>query len=245
MAKPFKWLTINIPLFWQSVAIGALLLFSGSVLAAKLHVVTELSPPYQTLEQNHIGGSATEKVRKFLAMSNLDYEIAMYPWARAMLTVQKSPNTLIYSIAKTPSRINNFHWLIKTYQFKPYLVGRKNQKQLQLTELNDAKLKRIAVQRNDFAHEYLLSHGFSEGDNLIITNSIVESWHLLKNNRVDYIVEEYPAMPVIDVNPNLYTGYLPIKALWQQTYLAAPKSIDKDLLEQLQYNLEKFEKIHK
>ncbi|MDC2888211.1 hypothetical protein [Psychrosphaera algicola] len=51
----------------------------GKVNAEPLTIVTELSPPYQTLEQNHIGGYATEQVRAFMLKANLSYEIEMYP----------------------------------------------------------------------------------------------------------------------------------------------------------------------
>lgn len=209
--------------------------------AATLSVVTELSPPYQTMEQNHIGGSATEKVRDFLKLSNIHYEISMFPWARAYLLAENQPNTLIYSMAKTASREDKFHWLIQTYEFKPYLLGKKNITSLQLTKLDQAKTKLIAVQRSDFAHDYLLEKGFIEGKNLVVTNSIVDSWHLLKNGKVDYIVEELNSDPAgIDVAKH-YQGYLALKPLWQQTYLAAHKSIDPTLLEQLLYGMEKYE----
>lgn len=211
--------------------------------ANTLTVVTELSPPFQTFEDGHIGGSATEKVRDFLNRSQIPFQINIYPWARAFHIAQNQPNTMIYAIAKTPTRLEKFHWFIPVYDFQPYLVGLSNDKTLVIEDLEQAKTKAIAVQRNDFAHDYLLSQGFEVDVNLILTNSIVDSWHLLKIKKVDFVVEtlDYDPTNFNQLNGN-YEKYLPLKDLWQSTYLAANKKLDKKILEQLKSTMAKSDK---
>ncbi|MBU2881815.1 transporter substrate-binding domain-containing protein [Psychrosphaera sp. B3R10] len=214
----------------------------GKVNAEPLTIVTELSPPYQTLEQNHIGGYATEQVRAFMLKANLSYEIEMYPWARAFRQALNKPNTLIYAIAKTPERLDKFHWFIKVYEFRPYLVGHDDKALLQVKSLQQVKEYSIAVQRHDYAHEYLSSIGFEEGKNLILTNSIVDSWHLLKNKKVDFVVEEFEYDPISESGEEFkYKKYIPLKSLWQSTYLAANKNLDKDVLEKMMSTMKEFE----
>lgn len=211
-----------------------LLFYISKSNAEPLIILTELSPPYQTLEQNHIGGFATEQVRALMQKANLPYEIEIYPWARAFRQALNKPNTLIYAMAKTPERLDKFHWFIKVYEFRPYLVGHDNKALMGVTSLQQVKNHSIAIQRHDYAHEYLLSIGFEEGKNLIITNSIVDSWHLLKNKKVDFVVEEFDYDPISESgNQFKYKKYVPLKSLWQSTYLAANKKLDKDILEKI------------
>jgi len=205
--------------------------------AASVTVLTELSPPYQTIEKGKVSGSATELVEAYLAKANVDYQIEVYPWSRAYKTVISEPNSLIYSIAKTPTRMEQFHWLIPIYHFKPYLVGLAGKEELRINSVEAAKEHLIAVQRSDFAYDYLLSLGFKENVNLVLTSSIVDSWHLLVNGRVDFIVEDLASPPILEGQRPLllssFEKYFPIKALHQETFLAANKNIDKEILKRL------------
>ncbi|GHB76033.1 hypothetical protein GCM10008107_26860 [Psychrosphaera saromensis] len=194
----------------------------------KVIVVTELSPPYQTMKDNVIGGSATEKVKQYLNSKGIDYEIQMYPWARAYKLATTKKNIMIYGIANTQKREELFDWLIPVYEFKPYLVGLSDRADLKITNLEQAKAFTIAVQRHDFSHDYLLSKGFEENKNIILTNSIVDSWRLVKNKKVDFIIEDTTFEPIIDgkkINNKNYEKYLFLTELNTKTYLAASKSI--------------------
>lgn len=194
----------------------------------KVIVVTELSPPYQTIKDNVIGGSATEKVKQYLNSKGIDYEIQMYPWARAYKLATTKKNIMIYGIANTKKREELFDWFIPVYEFKPYLVGLSGREDLKIINLEQAKAFTIAVQRHDFTHGYLLSKGFEENKNIILTNSIVDSWRLVKNKRVDFIIEDTTFEPVIDgkkINNKNYEKYLFLAELNTKTYLAASKSI--------------------
>lgn len=202
----------------------------------KVLVVTELSPPYQTIKDNMIGGSATEKVKQYLKSKGIDYEIQMYPWARAYKLATTKKNIMIYGIANTEKREELFDWLIPVYEFKPYLVGVRGRADLKITNLEQAKIFTIAVQRNDFSHDYLLSKGFEENKNIILTNSIVDSWRLVKNRKVDFIIEDTTYEPVIDgrkINNKNYEKYLFLQDLNLKTYLASNRSMSSKIKEKL------------
>jgi len=202
----------------------------------KVIVVTELSPPYQTIENNIVSGSATEKVKKFLTSKNINFEIHMYPWARAYKLATTKKDIMIYGIANTKERENLFDWLIPVYDFKPYLVGIKHRKDLKISNLEQAKIFTIAVQRNDFTHDYLLSKGFEENKNIILTNSIVDSWRLVRNGKVDFLIEDMLQNPIMEgkvIDKNNYSKYFPLTDLHVTAYLAASKSISPQFKDKL------------
>ena len=74
-----------------------------------INVVTENSFPYQYLENFSIEGPASRLVKRVLEEAGFEYSQTVLPWARAYKYAQTAPNTLIYSIARTPERENNFN----------------------------------------------------------------------------------------------------------------------------------------
>jgi polar amino acid transport system substrate-binding protein len=211
-----------------------------SALAAqniKVQVVTELSPPYQTMINNQVAGTSTTKVRKILSAANLTGIFNMYPWSRAFEKASKEPDTLIYSIAKTPNRLEKFHWLTPVTEFKFGLVSMANRKELMAVSIQQLAKHSIAVQRHDVAHEWMLKQGLKEGENFIITPDIEASWKLLLNNKVDFIVESPELMQSMLESFNLPVDttkfVLPIPDLALLGYLAANKNTDRHTIQKL------------
>ena len=78
----------------------------------KLLVVTESWFPYNYLDsKGEITGSSTAVVTSVLKHANITYEIDLYPWQRSYSIAIAQDNILIYSIYRTPSRENFFHWI--------------------------------------------------------------------------------------------------------------------------------------
>ena len=88
-------------------------LFSSAVFARNppLLVVTEDLWPFNYLEDNQIKGSATVLVKRILKQADMDYTLALLPWARSYQMALTKPNVLIYTINQTPERDENFHWV--------------------------------------------------------------------------------------------------------------------------------------
>src|SRR5690606_13549359 len=102
----------------QSLLLGLLYLPYFTCIA-QIQVVTEVSPPHQTLEQGKVKGVSTELVQAILNEANIPAEIAIYPWARAYHIAVNQPDTLIYTMARTPEREHKFHWIgpVASYNF--------------------------------------------------------------------------------------------------------------------------------
>ncbi|NCT48597.1 MAG: amino acid ABC transporter substrate-binding protein [Paraglaciecola sp.] len=166
-----------------------LLLGVTAAQASDVMVVTEQSPPYQMMINDEVEGSATQTVKRFLAEAGVSADFAMYPWARAYKKATSDANILIYSIAKSPERLEKFHWLIPVVDYNLGLVALSSAAPLIMTDWAQLKNHRIAVQRDDIAQKWLLSLGLVEGVNFIACSDINCSWQLLYNRNVDFIIE--------------------------------------------------------
>lgn len=224
----------------------AVLVFNGNCVASasQLQVVTELSPPYQTLLNNEVSGSATKLVRTLLSKSGLSATIDMYPWARAYHKAVSEPNTLIYSIAKTDEREELFHWLLAVAHYKFGLVALSKRNDLQNIALSDIENYTLAVQRNDVSHKWALDIGLEEGKQLIICSDIGCSWKLLLNNKVDFIVESPELIEGMLVqyeqNASVAKHIVTIPELKITGYLAANVEIEPEILKKLQLTIKKY-----
>jgi len=156
-----------------------------------INVVTEQWYPYNYHDNNgKVIGRSTDKVTTILEKLKLDYTIKSYPWARAMMLAQRNENTLIYSIFKTPERVDKFQWVCPLLPpVKIYLFKHKKRHDLKVYNLDDVKKYTISINRGDSSHEFLQSVGFEEGVNLDVTSNDEISVNQLFLNRVDFIVQ--------------------------------------------------------
>ena len=157
----------------------------------KLSVVTEVWYPFNYLDKNgQIVGRSTKAVKSILDHAGILYDINLYPWKRAYLTAQNQPNTLIYSLFKTPDREDLFHWICpisKNVVLSVYkLSTRKN---LIINSEEDFSNYTINVSRDSFPHELLKNKGLRDGKEIKLTATNQASLGLLINKNVDLIIE--------------------------------------------------------
>ncbi|MFT2090219.1 amino acid ABC transporter substrate-binding protein [Paraglaciecola sp. 2405UD69-4] len=202
-----------------------------------LQIVTELSPPHQLWENNQVAGAATEKVKAFIQKAGLTATYDIFPWARAYNKAVKGPDTLIYSIAKTAERTNLFHWLIPVVEYKFGFVALSSNKPIDLSTKEQLSKYVIALQRHDYAHDWMLSQGFEEGKNFMVCADIDCSWNLLLNKNVDLIIDSQQFIEVMleRFNKPYDFAYL-VKELPELSttgYLAVSKNIAPEKLAKL------------
>ncbi|MFC3031513.1 substrate-binding periplasmic protein [Pseudoalteromonas fenneropenaei] len=208
-------------------------LLTASALATPLTVVTELSPPSQTMENGEVAGESTALVRMILAEAKLSGEFAMLPWARAFKNATTQKDTLIYSIARTSEREEQFEWIGPVALFELGFVTNRFRDDIQLKSLDDAKHLRIAVQRSDISAEILAKLGFD----FIQTTDIEKSYALLINNKVDLVVDDprflVDMAKALKLPRDQFRFVLTVPELATQGYLAASKTTSKTAVEQL------------
>ncbi len=67
-------------------------------MAETISVVTESTYPYRYLENDKVVGITVNLVEAVLNRANLDYQISIYPWAKAYKIAKTTPNVLIFSM---------------------------------------------------------------------------------------------------------------------------------------------------
>ena len=125
-------------------------------------------------EKNTIKGLSTRIVRKVLEKTKYNYSIELVPWKRAYNTTLNRPNTLLYTIAKTDSRKDKFHWIGKISNRKVLLFRLRSREDLADMTFKEAKEKaKIASIQGDASTESLIAMGFSSKNMTIIRDSTV------------------------------------------------------------------------
>ncbi len=203
-----------------------------------LRVVTELSPPHQTIKEGKVDGISTQIVEATLKQAGLQSRIEVYPWARAFYIASSTPNVLIYNMARTAERENEFHWIGPVANYRLGLVRLTDRTDLTPNHVKDLGSAVIAVQRDDFSAVYLQQQGLKIGKELQLSADILESWRLLLKGKVDYVVDDEAAIALMEkqlLQPQGIARFvLAIPQLEQNTYLAASKTTDPELVKKLQ-----------
>ena len=151
--------------------------------AQSIHAVTEATA-YSFLKQGKVVGTATEVVELSLKQAGFaDYQISLYPWARSYDMALKEPNVLIYLIARTPAREQQFKWAgeIMKIQYHFYRLKERN---VVVKTLADAKNYTIGVLRDDVRHQFLKEKSFTR---LVVLAQQADLFRQLLSGQIDLI----------------------------------------------------------
>lgn len=215
-----------------------MLFYSSSILAYQLHVVTENFPSYQAINKDgKLEGPAAEKVRNILAHSNIAYQINIESWATAYSAVKRDSNTCIFSIGRNRARENQFNWLFPIAKFTSSFYALKDSN-IVMNDLEDAFKYRTAVIRNNFSHQYLKEHGFSEEKNLVIVSTFNKVLELLETRRsvLDLVVLSDTQVNSVDNKETMMRFLKPVFALAnldQQLYFACNLDVPKNVTDKI------------
>jgi polar amino acid transport system substrate-binding protein len=151
-----------------------------------VNIVTEELIPfsYFDADENKVKGYYTQLIRAVMKEANIDYQITMLPWARAIREVSSQPNTLIYVIGRIPSRENNFIWLHKIRDVDYHLYTLKQNSDLITAGPEQLKNLSVAVGKNDVNYTYLKRQNYKK---LVIVHDYDQMLNLLRRKRVDLI----------------------------------------------------------
>ncbi len=164
--------------------LGVLLLAGSPLVGAKpIMVLTEHLPPYQIDSHNGVSGFATAVVRRTFETAGIPYEIEVQDWSRAYQRALRQADTCIYSISKSTERTPLFQWVGALAYTITSLYSLKNRPDIQLKTLDDAKKLVTAVTKDDITHHYLQKHGFKEGEQLYLLESVTTMLHVLQGRK--------------------------------------------------------------
>ena len=165
----------------------------------QLSVVSEHWPPFivhykNDTVQEEVKGVVTENIREILALTNLDYSLNIYPWARSYHLATNKPNVLIYSIFRNEQREPQFHWFCPVYHATPIKIFKLASNNADISSLESLKGAVVGVMRGDNSYKYLSSRGFEQGVNLDVSAN--EEVNLLKliTGKIDAVVQSEAAL---------------------------------------------------
>ncbi|NWK78993.1 ABC transporter substrate-binding protein [Aquitalea sp. LB_tupeE] len=163
-----------------------------AVAEARLLVVTENESWLNTVDgQGSLVGASTRKVKDILARAGLKADFQVLPWARAYRIASTRPNTLIYSIARTSIRENQFVWLSQIAYMQRVFYRLHGETSVAPQNLEQVKnCCKVCVGNRDVQEEFLVKAGFQENSQYITTNSQQECPRLLQSGAAQLLIAD-------------------------------------------------------
>ncbi|MBF0205302.1 MAG: transporter substrate-binding domain-containing protein [Oligoflexia bacterium] len=151
--------------------------------AQKLNIYCEDDRPMQFVGADGIlTGMSVEIVQEIKKRVGNSDPIKMVPWARGLNEVTNTPNTVLFSMARTAERNQLFQWVGPIAETAFALYAKANST-IKITELDDAKkIRSIGVYRDDIRDQFLTKAGFT---NLERTDDNVSNFKKLMAGRFD------------------------------------------------------------
>lgn len=164
---------------WFVFSLG---LFGSLAHAETLRAVTE-DTAYSYMLDGRVAGPASEVVKATLQRAGFrDYELALYPWARAYDMALEEPGVLIYLIARTPEREPLFRWVGEVMRIDYHFYKLRERTDITAADLQAAKRYRVGVLRDDVRHHYLQANGFTQ---IVVSARNSDNFRYLLNGQVD------------------------------------------------------------
>ena len=172
---------------------GALaLLTTLSAFGADLTGYTEEWPPYNYSEGGEIKGISTDVLRAACAIAKLDCDIHMVPWARAYKTAGRTPNTMVYTTARKPSREQEFIWIGPILPRTTWVYVRQDLEK-DIHDFSDLAQRQVGVVRDEAAAQDLIAAGVPQSA-LVQQSSNADVLRLLESKRIDAMVDTEASM---------------------------------------------------
>lgn len=155
--------------------------------AADLVAYTEEWAPYNFSANGAIRGISTDILRAACSMEKLDCDIQMVPWARAYKTASITPNTLVFTTARKPSREHEFLWVGPITSRTTWVFGRTNLDP-SIRSVRDLSPLRVGVVRDEAAQQDLEAAGLPTAA-LVMQSSNIDILKMLSLSVVDAMVD--------------------------------------------------------
>lgn len=161
----------------------------------KLDFIAVDEPPLNYLDKNQIAtGYSVALVNLIQTELGLDSKIHFLPESRALKFAQNTPNTIIFSLSRTPEREEQYYWLQQVAQKNWVLYARTDSIRL-LKNINDINYQEsVAVVRGDIREQWLNNH---PEINKVASGNYQTAVELLAMKRVDYLLYESVGMSIV------------------------------------------------
>ena len=217
-------------------------LFAQNQAGASLSLYCEEDKPLQFYDADKkLTGLTVEIVQEIQRrLGNTDI-IQVVPWSRGTYMLNNRPNTLLFSMARTPEREHLYQWIGPVLSIEYGLYVRADST-VKITDLEDAKkIGLIGVYRDDIRDQTLSRLGFN---NLDRASSSISSFKKLMIGRIDAYAD---AKKGVGITANA-SGYhssdvkLAYDLFKTQLYIAASKNTDTAIVAKWNHTLEEMKR---
>lgn len=202
-----------------------LLAASTATPAAQLLALTTEFAPFQTLRDGQPEGFAVEVVRELARRQGDTVGFRFQPWVCSYQQALRTPDALLFSLARTPEREKQFGWVGELVRNDVALWRLAERADVRPTDLASLGSYRIGVVDNDFKTSFLVKQELKIGETLQVAPSDITNLHKLIGGRVELIaVTNSDALRqnarLAGYAPERFARALPLPALTVPLYLA-------------------------
>jgi polar amino acid transport system substrate-binding protein len=214
----------------------AVLLLLGAANAAwaeKLTLTTEDYPPFNVKgDASHpISGISTDIVRELMKRADINIDITMYPWQRALSIASSDSDACVYSTVRTAKREPLYKWVGPLTSDDWALFAPADSK-IVLKNLEEAHAYKLGGYQGDAAGDFMVSHKF----NVDVADSDKFNPQKLMAGRIDLWIAGMRTGPFVarregvsNIKPVLTFG----EAKDYQMYLACNKAVSDETINRL------------
>ena len=163
-----------------------------------LRIVTEHLAPFHYLNQEQkVVGLLSNRLLPILQNLEPGLKIELLPWSHAYELATRRPNTLLFSVIRTPERESKFVWLSRLLEVNTILIANSDSNVEPTDNLADLMQYNLGVKKNDAITDHLLKVGFEFDNNLMEIVQSKSTITMLRRQRFDliptnvYILEDY------------------------------------------------------
>jgi polar amino acid transport system substrate-binding protein len=175
--------------------------------ASPLTVVSTDNPPFNFVEQGVARGLGTEVLRAVAAKAGFEPQIVFLPWQRALAEVDRQPNTLIFTLARTPERESHYEWIGPFAPRKVYFWKLKARSDVVVQSLEDVRRFRVATVRQDAQTNLMIAKGLVNPDKDSLLTSDDNTIRVLLARHADLVANSEIGMAwrlrLMGVDPDL------------------------------------------
>lgn len=225
--------------FWFGLMLCVLSLNSH---AQTLELYCEEDRPLQFYgSDGKLTGLTIEIVQEIQKRTGNTDTIQVVPWARGLDKIDHNPNTLLFSMARTPERENSYQW-IGPIMANMYGLYAKADSTLQIRTIEEAKkISLIGVYRNDIRDQTLTRLGFT---NLDRASSNISSFKKLMMGRIAVYTDSRLGVESLAVTSGFKAS--DVKLIFElfksELYIAASKTTSPTLVEKWNQTLEEMKR---
>ncbi|MBC3872576.1 transporter substrate-binding domain-containing protein [Undibacterium sp. LX15W] len=192
------------------------------------------------MRNKEVSGISTDILRAACAIANVDCDVQLVPWTRAYKTVQDTRNTIVYTIARIPTREQQFIWIGPILPRTTWIYAR-SQVADKIHTLKDLERFKIGVIRAEASLTELTEAGVSNVP-IRTFNSNSDEMRMLKSGQIDVVVNTEIGMAMNQKQYNIATTDLvKLMKLYDGGALYFGMNLESDpgLVEKLQISVDK------